>query len=286
MSRYLEECKKLCETLEHPIIRISEIKGDGDVESFIFKETNYCENVYSCAKTFTAVAIGLLYDKGLLDVSEKVCDVLKEEIPKNGMDERWYSTTIDMALRHSIGLPGGFLDIDVHPISEFTNDFLTYMLTYPLEFTPGERYVYTDAAFYLLARIAEKRSGLPLDIFMWPEFFSKLGFQEVAWSRCPMGHAMGGTGLYINTADMVKLPAVYLHGGMWKGKRVLSEKWVSLSIEKGYGISVNSDLHFFHKGGMYGQDLVGFMDQDRAIAIQSFGGDCEAITRFTLDYED
>lgn len=53
----------------------------------------------------------MLYDRGLLSTDDLVCNILKDELPK-GMDERWHTATVDMALSHKLGLSEGFLDID------------------------------------------------------------------------------------------------------------------------------------------------------------------------------
>ena len=286
MSRYLEELSRFNATLAHPVLRVSEIHDGGEVETVNFADTFFCLDTYSCAKSYTAAAIGLLYDRGLVGLEEKVCDILADQLPASGMDERWHLMTVDMALRHSVGLPGGFLDIDQNPISVFGEDFLTYMLTYPLSYTPGEQNVYTDGAFYLLARIAEKRAGMPVDDFLWRELFTPLGFQEAAWSRCPHGYVMGGTGLYLNSSDMVKLGELYRTGGLWRGRRILSEKWTELTKERGYGWSYNRGCNLLNKGGMYGQTIGVFFDQNRVIAVQGFRSDTEEIVKWTLGYED
>ena len=47
--------------------------------------------------------------------------------------------------------------------------------------------------------------------------------QGWAWSCCPMGHAVGGSGLYLKCRDMAKFGAMILSGGVFEGERYLSE---------------------------------------------------------------
>ncbi len=283
MSQFLEACRAYSEAQEHPFTRISEICRGGNPETVELLPADYCLNVYSCAKTFTAAAIGILCDKGLLDTDQRVVDILADELPPVGMDERWNLTTVDMLLRHRAGLPKNFLDIDITPISEFSGDFLAHTFRCPLEETPGTVRSYSDGAYYLLARIAEKVVSMTLDSFLWPELFSKLDFQQAAWSHCPLGHVIGATGLYLNSSDLVKLAQVYLSGGLWKDRRILSESWVSRSLERGYGITYVQEAGYFVNGGMYGQILAGFINDGRAVAVQSHGGDTDALIRWILD---
>ena len=284
MSRFLDELMQFINEKQYNVIRVSQVCGDGEIETAERREDCICRNTYSVSKTFTMTAIGLLVDRGLLRVDEKVCDILKDELPESGMDERWHISTVETALKHRLGLPGGFLDIDVTRSQEFTRDFLRYMLTYPLQYEPetGERY--SDGAYYLLSRIAEKRAGMPIDDFLWKELLWDMDYRELAWSRCPMGHPMGATGLYINSADMVKLGQLYLSGGMYHGKRLLSEEWTKQAMEKGYAIDCDRQRKVFHKGGMYGQLLLMVPEQNRAIAVQSFGADGGEICKWVGEY--
>lgn len=286
MSRFLEDCAAFIKTQPFDIIRISEIHNDGEIETLNYLPANPCQNVYSVAKMFTMTAIGLLYDKGLLKLDEKVCDILADELPESGMDERWHTVTVEMALRHRLGLPVGFLDIDTTRSSEFGEDYLQYMFLSPLVYTPDTDSKYSDGAYYLLSRVAEKKAGMTIDNFLWKELLYKLGYQEMAWSHCPKGHPMGATGLYISSEDMVKLGYVYLSGGMYRGERVLSEEWVKMAIERGFSIDRDPDNKIFFKGGMCGQKLMFVPSQNRVVALQAFGANSNIIADWVKDYKD
>ena len=217
--------------------------------------SNRCNNSYSVAKAFTMTAIGMLWDKGLIRTEDKICDVFKDEFPLD-FDPKWKTVTVDHVLRHSVGFDSGFLDIDVEDISKYgTDDFLKIVLSRPLPYEPGEKWVYSDAAFYLLSRVVSKISGQKLDDFMRPVLFGVLGFQELAWSVCPKGYPMGATGLYISSADMVKLGYAYACGGEYNGKTVVSPEWVKIALDRGYEFGRYKDSSVYAKGGMCGQML-------------------------------
>lgn len=272
MNKTLEKMAEYCEKNSNSVYRIAVMEGENEPEVITLREMNACMNSYSVAKAFTVTAIGFLVDDGCLSVDEKLTDILAGEYEKTDIvDERWYKVTVDMALRHGIGLPGGFLDIDsVDPLS-FGDDYLSYTLKQPLDYEPGTERVYTDAAYYLLARVAERRAGMSLDIFLWKRLFTPLSFREVAWSRCPKGHVMGATGLYIYTADMVKLGALYLHGGKWRGERLLSENWVNTVLERRYELKLTDYGDSYGKGGMNGQMLLVVPEKNRVVAWHSYG---------------
>lgn len=287
MNRFLTDFAEFMKTQPFSIIRISEVQGDGEIETWDMIEANPCQDTYSVTKTFVMTAIGLLWDRGLVSLDEKIADILAEDISAETaakMDPRWNLTTVEMALTHRIGLPGGFLDIDVCDAALFGEDYLAYTLTYPLAYTPGTDAKYTDGAFYLLSRVAARKAGTTLDKFLWPELFYPLGFREVAWSTCPHGHPIGGTGLYIGSRDMVKLGMIYRSGGLYRGRRILSEDWVKLAVEREFALDWDPEHRVYYKGGMFGQKLLVAPEQDRVVALQAYGADSDAVMRFVRDY--
>lgn len=269
MSQFLDTFETCIQQHNINIFRVGEMNGDCVEHVRCFMQNNPCQNVYSVAKAFTVTAVGLLADKGRLSVDEIITDVLEEEIPKT-CAPIWYSTTIDMLLRHQVALPKGFLDIDCQDANTFGQDFLTYILTYPIPQDAVPDYSYTDGAFYLLSRAVEKRAGMSLDNFLWKELFYPLGCGEAAWSHCPKGHAMGATGLYIRVEDMLKLGRLYLDGGVWKGQRIFSQQWADKVRSCGYELKNVGIGEAFGKGGMRGQMLLVIPETDRVVAWQGY----------------
>ena len=285
MSKFLEDCMAFLDTQPFDIIRISQIYNDGEIETFERQKTNFCQNIYSGAKAFAMTAIGILYDQGKIRPEDKVVDILGELVPPEA-DERWKLATVDMALTHKLGLPGGFLDIDCAPISDFGEDFLRYMLTYPLAYTPGTEERYADGSTYLLSRLVTAITGEKLDDFLWKHLLWPMGVQEMAWSRCPMGYPMGATGMYIHSSDMVKLPYLYLKKGVYRGQRLLSEEWVDMVLKREYVYEWDVTNRWFFKGGMYGQKQIGLPYQNRAVAFQAYGANSDILARWIADYQE
>ena len=122
---------------------------------------------YSVSKVFTVTALGLLCDDGMLSTEERVVDILRDLLP-DGMDARWESVTVDDVIRHRWGIDHGFLDIDVEDIEEYErlygtrDDFLRIVLSARLPLEVGSKYVYSDAAYYLLSRIITVKTGISL----------------------------------------------------------------------------------------------------------------------------
>lgn len=284
MSRFLEAMRdELARLGDRGVFSVAEWHA-GRVESLDIIKTNPCQNVYSVAKAFVATAVGLLVDRGLLSTDEIVTDILADEIP-TGCQPAWYKTTVDMLLLHKVGLPSGFLDIDCYDSRNFGEDYLAYTLTYPTpeDYTP-EKSTYTDAAFYILSRIVEKRAGEPLDNLLWRELLFPIGCLEAAFSRCPKGHPMGATGLYIRAAEVAKLGSIYLNGGMYGSRRILSEDWVGTVLSRGYELKPKCAGRAYGKGGMRGQMLLVLPEQRRVLAWQGYGS--ADLTEAAINYKD
>ncbi len=228
---------------------------DGIAELFTGKG-NPLNNSYSVTKCFASAAIGLLWDEGRIGLDEPVAKVLKGEYDGTG-DPKWEKVLVRHALGHTMGIGSGYLDIDVEDIYTYgTDDFLQYAFSAPLPFTPGEHYCYSDAAYYIVSRLVERRAGEKLDEFLMRRLLVPLRVQEAAFSRCPRNHPIGATGLYIRARDMVKLGYLYSQRGAWEGKQLLSEKWVE-EEEKQLFTFENAPVDgVFCKAGMRGQMLL------------------------------
>lgn len=271
MSHFLNTLAEAAKAAGGTFYKITEMH-EGITETVTLNRGNACQNSYSVAKSFTTAAIGLLWDEGILSTDEKILDIFPDLLPE-GMDPKWQAMTVHHLLTHTCGFPCGYLDIDaVDPNSFGTDDYLDYLFRTKLNFTPGEGFDYSDAAFYLLSRVVSRKVGRPMDEFLWERLFYPLGFREMAWSRCPKGYPMGATGLYIYTEDMAKLGELYLNRGVYGGRRILSEAWVALVEARGYEFHGICGGKAYGKGGAFGQFLLYMPRERRVVAWHSFGG--------------
>ena len=244
----------------------------GETQTAVITPANGAQNSYSIAKAFTVTAIGMLVDRGLLRTDEKVCDIMRDLLPRD-IDPAWEAMTVHHLLTHGAGFEGGYLDIDCkNHVSVAGDDYLGYLFRTKLEYIPGTDECYSDAAFYLLSRIFTVKSGEKMDDYLLKHLFYPLGFREMAWSKCPMGYPMGATGLYVYTEDLVKLGVLYLNHGLYGGKRILSKEWVDTVIKEEYEFKRTTGGGY-GKGGMYGQMLVFYPEHNRTVAYHSYGGE-------------
>ena len=285
MSNFLNDIADYIKEKGYNVYSIAIIENAGEAQSIQLKNVNACQDSYSVAKAFTMTAVGILFDRGLLKLDSKVVDLLGDECPEN-LDERWQKVTVKMILKHRVGLKDGSLDIDCFDSRTFGEDYLDFWMHKEFLFEPDEDRLYSDGAYYLLARIVEKLAGENLSVFLWKNLFYKLGFREVAWSNCPKGHCMGATGLYIRSEDMVKLGEIYLEGGTYHGERIVSREWTELALGEPFELSKCGIGNAYGKGGMHCQNLFVDPDKKRVVAYHSYDDvDNGDLIRFTVEYE-
>jgi CubicO group peptidase (beta-lactamase class C family) len=172
-------------------------------------------------------------------------------------------------MKHQAGFKvGGLLDIDAQDATKWASqDYLK--LTLEAELDGKKSYKYTDAAYYLISRVVSKISGENLDIFLAKRLFNKTDCREYAFAECPQGYPMGATGLYIRSADVAKLGRIYLDGGKYNGRQIISKSWVDTVLKNSYELG-NAGSNAYAKGGMRGQRLYINFAKNVAVAWHSY----------------
>lgn len=126
----------------------------------------------SVTKQFTAVAIMMLKERGLIDYS----DTVQKFIP----DFPYKNITIRQLLSHRSGLPNYMYFADKYWKDKrkyLTNEGLLEMMKQHkpyVEFLPDRRYKYSNTGYAVLASIIERISGLTFDEFMEQNIFLPL----------------------------------------------------------------------------------------------------------------
>lgn len=268
-NHFLNELAKEIKRQEINIFNVSEYK-DGVIDTVTINPANPCQNIYSIAKAWVVTCFGWLYDRGKLDLDMKVIDVFPE-YRYAIVDERYEELTIHRLLTHQCGYEPGYLDLDRDDIHSFGNlDLLEHLFSLKLEFTPGEKSVYSDAAYYMAARVFTKLSGRRIDDVLRRTFFNKMKFFESAFTYDYLGWFIGATGLYLRTEDMVKLGAIYLQDGRYDGRWYLSKEWCDIVREKGYELKPVGQGSFYGKGGYRGQQLLIMPERNSVLAYEAF----------------
>jgi len=148
---------------------------------------------YSMTKTFTAVAVLQLIERGEVRLEDSVRAYL-DYVPYDG------SLTIRSMLAQMSGIPNPIPlrwahAADVHPSFSEDSALRRVLSENPeLKFPPGTRYAYSNISYWLLGKIVERVSGKPFAPYMAENVFRPLGLspQEAAFTFVAGGpHAKG-----------------------------------------------------------------------------------------------
>lgn len=149
--------------------------------------------IASLSKPITAVAILQLVEQGKLKLDDKILDVVGIEpfLPEGKqIDPRMRDVTVRHCLHHTAGWDRskGYdpmfamrriarelnADLPLRP-----NDAIRYMLGQPLDFAPGEKYVYANIDYCILGRIIEKLTGQTYENYVKQHVLSPLGIHSM-----------------------------------------------------------------------------------------------------------
>ena len=142
----------------------------------------------SVSKQFTAAAILRLQDEGVLSVDDPLCRWVDPCPPA------WGPIRLHHLLSHTSGVP----DLMARPgwgvrrVTAATPEELTVeSAQYGLQFPPGTKVRYNNAAYNLLGHVVQKASGLPLQDYLRDAFFVPLGMADTGFEDDASGVVMG-----------------------------------------------------------------------------------------------
>ncbi|QEO15715.1 beta-lactamase family protein [Agromyces intestinalis] len=179
-------------------------------------------SMFSVSKSFTAIAVGIAIDEGLIALDDRVVDLLPDDAPADP-DEHLAA----MRVGHLLSMTSGH-DGDSMPDGEADPDgrVARGILSRPVEYEPGTRFVYDTGSTYLLSAIVQRVTGEPLVDYLEPRLFAPLGIVNAEWERSPEGIDMGGFGLSITTEDMAAFGQLLLQRGRWGDRQLVPAEWV------------------------------------------------------------
>ncbi|MDP2958509.1 MAG: serine hydrolase, partial [Longimicrobiales bacterium] len=84
-----------------------------------------------------------------------------------------------------------------------------------------------DGGAHLAGVILQEAVGMSSLAYARSRLFDPLGIASAMWETDKQGYSLGGSGLHLRAVDMVKLGRLFLDGGLWQGRRVLPEAWIT-----------------------------------------------------------
>lgn len=208
------------------------------------RSTLHC--IHSDTKSITSACIGIAIDKGFIKgVHQSIFDYLPEHqhLNTDGKDK----ITIEHLLTMTSGLDwqewsASYSSKDNPMIGIWFSDKdpITYILERSMKNEPGTRFTYYGGNMILLGEIIRNATGMDIDEFSAKYLFEPLGIDSFDWwNRFDNGVIEAASGLKMTPRDMVKVGAMFMNKGVWKGNQIISE----LRVEKSAAtFSVNQGI--------------------------------------------
>ena len=136
-------------------------------------------DIASAGKMFTTVGVGQLLEAGALRLEDRLVDHLPDFRPDIGG-----RVTLGQLLSHTSGLGSYFaspLWEERRGSLDRLEDFLALIEGETLQFTPGERYAYSNSGFTLLGAVIQRHAGRDYYSAIQARVFAPAGMTRTGW---------------------------------------------------------------------------------------------------------
>jgi CubicO group peptidase (beta-lactamase class C family) len=205
----------------------------------------------SSTKSVTGLLVGALIDDGKLkSADEPVCKYVRE----------WCGGTKGkVTLRHLLTMTSGLPRLSDKSVG-WVGDKNTFVINLPLATEPGAAWAYSNEGVQLLSPVIDMAAGEPAQDYARRRLFEPLGMNETRLHLDEQGHAWTYGDMETTPRDFARLGLLMLNKGVWGGRRVLSESWVSESTKPSQPLGPNYGLLWWLIPDAKGYAALGHLD--------------------------
>ena len=185
----------------------------------------------SVTKSYTSALVGITLDQSYLEsIDQKMLDFFPD-IAGQVTDPRKKQISIRNMLEMRAGYPWEEEDAAAWD-ALWSGEYLTKMAAIPLSADPGTSFQYSNLTSHWLGIIAARASDMNLMSLGKKYLFEPLGVVPgEGWLRDVDGYYIGCGDILFKARDMAKFGLLYLNGGMYEGKKIISAEWVNDSLQ-------------------------------------------------------
>ncbi len=259
----------------------------------------------SVTKSVTSILVGIAMDRGEIAGTDAPLLSFFRDYDLSRVDARLQRATLDDLLTMRTGIEWHERDRPLDETNttwqlEYSQDWIQFTLDQPMDADPGVKWVYNSGGSHLMSGVIRAATGMTVDRYAEAHLFGPLGIRDYHWKRTPTGLPDTEGGLYLEAEQLAKIGYLYLRGGEWDGRRVVSDAWVRASTARrvdrvnaqgwGYGYQWwrldRGAIEIWAGLGFGGQFLVALPQHDIVGVVNSwnvFGGSQGSILGAFLD---
>ncbi len=185
---------------------------------------NFPHRLYSCSKSFVALAMGKLVGEGKVSLGDCICDYFPEYVDEN-TDKLIKSTTIEDMLKMSVPMLTD--SYTMRPDLSWTESFFKVNGVKP----SGSVFDYNSAGSFLLGCLVERLTGQDFISYLRPEF-DEIGVKDIWCVKSPDGYAWGSSGVVCTTEDFARVALWAMNKGVHNGKQLLPLNYMEKATSK------------------------------------------------------
>ncbi len=191
----------------------------------------------SAGKTLASILAGIAIDHGAkFGPHTPVYSLFPEYAPFANPDPRKGRMTVEHLMTMTSGFDCDENADEPHPGNEdrmqsqtAQPDWYKFMLDLPLAAAPGDRFAYCSGGVNLVGGVIRNTTRAWLPAFFDRSLARPLQMRTYHMNLTPTGEGYLGGGIHMRPRDALKLGELYLRGGVWNGRRIVSKGWVEVS---------------------------------------------------------
>lgn len=210
--------------------------------------------IYSATKTILSIAVGIAWDRGLIDLTKAVMEYLPKDVLVSLTKEQ--RDTFDRITVHRLLS----MSVGDFPFRAEGDNFLKFALNCKIQNPNEQVFNYSNISVYLVGVALHHALGEDVGGFIEKNIFVPLGITRYEYGRSPEGYFYGASEMRLTVNSLSRIGQLLYNGGVYEGTRILSEEYVRMATsvqqmnrEGGYGYFVWKYLDGFSINGKWGQ---------------------------------
>lgn len=181
----------------------------------------------SVTKSVTTTLVAIAAEQGKLSLDASMNSFFPD-VSVSHPDPRRDAITVRDLTMMANGLDSLGFEQDEGTLNEMeaSDNFLQFALDRPMASVPGVKFVYDSPGMHILSGIIQKATGMTELDYAKQVLFGPLGITDLIWPSDAQGHTYGWGDLHLHPRDAAKIGFLWLQGGLWDGKQIVSPDWV------------------------------------------------------------